>query len=265
MNDSTNDTNSPNDSGSSNDAESLDGTLQRLSALAASRRNFLFGAGGLAAVGVLAACSSDKKSAKTKTNSSDTGSASSGATTGASSDTSSASGETTTSSGGGGGGGDLTVAAFAASLEVLAVNTYKAAGDAATANKLGPVPPAVGTFVTTAMSQHQAALEKWNSVLTGAGKPAVDKPDAKLSSTVNDAFGKVTDIPGAAKLALMLEQIAAATYQKAIPSLKSKDAIQLAGSIQIIDFQHAAVLLFALGKYPVPDTFGKTDMAASPS
>lgn len=249
MNDSTNDTN----------PESLDGTLTRLSALAASRRNFLFGAGGLAAAGVLAACSSDKKSS-TKTNSSDTGSASSGATTGASSETTAP-----PTSGGGGAEGDLTVAAFAASLEVLAVGTYKAALDAAQANKLGAVPPAVAEFVTTAMKQHQAALDKWNTVLTGAGKPAVDKPDAKLASTVNDAFGKVTDIPGAAKLALMLEQIAAATYQKAIPSLKSKDAIMLAGSIQIIDFQHAAVLLFALGRYPVPDTFGSTDMAASPS
>jgi hypothetical protein len=38
-------------------------------------------------------------------------------------------------------------------------------------------------------------------------------------------------------------------------------AAKLAGSIQIIDFQHAAILNFVLGNYPVPDTFGKTDQA----
>ena len=29
--------------------------------------------------------------------------------------------------------------------------------------------------------------------------------------------------------------------------------------------QHAAILNFVLGEYPVPDTFAKTDKAASPS
>jgi hypothetical protein len=162
-------------------------------------------------------------------------------------------------------GGDLATAAFAASLEVLAVNTYKAALAAATANKLGPVPAAGATFVQTAITQHQAALDKWNGVLTSNGKTAVSAPDPKLNATVNTAFGQVTDFGGAAKLALQLEQIAAATYQKAVSSLTGKDAIQLAGSIQIIDMQHQAILNYVLGNYPVPDTFAKTDMAASPS
>jgi rubrerythrin len=162
-----------------------------------------------------------------------------------------------------GAGGDLEVAAAAAGLEVLAVNTYKAALDAATAGKLGSVPPAVAEYVTTAESHHQAALDAWNEVLTGAGEQAVDAPPADLEKTVNDAFGKVTDITGAAELALMLEQTAAATYQKAIPSLESKEAIELAGSIQVVDAQHVAILLFVLGQYPVPDTFASTEMAVA--
>jgi hypothetical protein len=162
-----------------------------------------------------------------------------------------------------GGGGDLEVAALAAGLEVLAVNTYKAALDAATAGKLGEVPPAVAEFVTVSMSQHQAALDAWNEVLTGAGEPAVDTPPADLEKAVNEAFAKVTDVGGAAELALMLEQTAAATYQKAIPSLESKDAIELAGSIQVVDAQHVAILLFVMGQYPVPDTFASTEMAAA--
>ena len=61
----------------------------------------------------------------------------------------------------------------------------------------------------------------------------------------------------------MLEQIAAATYLNAQNVLTDKDAIQLAGSIQIIDAQHVSILLYVLGEYPVPDVFAKTDMAAA--
>ena len=110
---------------------------------------------------------------------------------------------------------------------------------------------------------YKRQLDAWNKVLTGAGEPAVDTPPADLEKAVNEAFAKVTDIGGAAELALMLEQTAAATYQKAIPSLESKDAIELAGSIQVVDAQHVAILLFVMGQYPVPDTFASTEMAAA--
>ncbi|MBA2327717.1 MAG: ferritin-like domain-containing protein [Actinobacteria bacterium] len=166
---------------------------------------------------------------------------------------------------GGGGNKDLETAAFAASLEVLAVGTYTAALDAATAGSLGPVPPAGAEFVTTAMSQHQAQLDSWNEVLTTNGQAEVTEPDPALKATVDEAFGQVTDFVGAAELALMLEQIAAATYLQAIPRLKAPDAIELAGSIYIIDMQHAAILNFVLGEYPVPETFASTDDAAQPS
>jgi hypothetical protein len=209
-----------------------------------SRRGFLIGAGGVGAVVAFAACGSDSKSSSSSTSS-----------------TTMAPG----SSGSGGANNDLKTAAFAASLEVLAVQTYKAALDAATANKLGPVPAAGATYVQTAMSQHQAALDKWNGVLAGANEPAVTEPDAGLKSTVDGEFAKVKDFGGAAKLALQLEEIAAATYLSAISTLKDKTAIELAGSINIIDMQHAAILNYVLGTYPVPNTFASTDMAASPS
>lgn len=222
----------------------------------ASRRRFLMGSAGVAGALVLAACGDD-----------DEGGSGDTTTTTAGDDTTTTAGDdtTTTTAGGGDASGDLKVGAFAASLEVLAVNTYTAAGQAATEGKLGEVPPAVGEFVTTAMEHHQAALDEWNGVLEAAGEPAVDKPPADLEKTVNDKFAEVRDIPGAAMLALELEQIAAATYLAAIPELMSKDAIGLAGSIQPIDMQHVAVLLFALGEYPVPDTFASTEMAAMPS
>lgn len=203
-----------------------------------SRRRFLVGTGVAAsAVLVTAACGSD--------------------------DDTSSSGESTTSTQGGqqGASGDAAVAALAAGLEVLAVSTYKAALDAATAGKLGAVPPAGATFVQTAMAHHQEHLAAWNKVLKSAGQPEVTQPNATLKPTVDAEFAKAKTFGDAAKLALTLEETAAATYLSAIPQLKDKTAIAQAASIQAIDAKHAAILLFVLGMYPVPDTFAKETKA----
>jgi len=202
-----------------------------------SRRHFIAGSGA-AGLGLLAvACGSSSSSGGSP------------AASGSSSASASPSGPS-----------DGDIVKLAASLEVLAVGTYKAALDAATAGKLGAVPPAVATFVKTAMGHHQAALDKLNSI---AGAP-VTAPPADLKATVDGEFAKVTDVVGAAKLALTLEQIAADTYFTAVGVLKSPDAIQLAGSIQIIDQQHQAILNFVLGMYPVPDVFQTGAKAYSP-
>lgn len=112
------------------------------------------------------------------------------------------------------------------------------------------------------MGHHQEHLDAWNKVITGAGEAAVTEPNAKLKPVVDAEFVKVKDVGGAANLALMLEEIASLTYLKVLPTHKSKDAIKLAGSIQAVDQQHVAVLLFALGKYSVPDVFQNTEKAA---
>lgn len=161
--------------------------------------------------------------------------------------------------------GDARTTAFAAGLEALAVGTYKAALDAATANKLGAVPPAGAEFVKVAMAQHQEHQNAWNKILTDAGQSAVTEPDPGLKPVIDEKFSQVTDFAGAARLALLLEETAAATYLKAIPTLDSRDAAKLAASIQAVDAKHAAVLHFVLGEYPVPDVFAKTALAASPS
>lgn len=230
----------------SNHMETEPSALDQLSTSAFSRRKFLVGSGVVAGLAVVtAACGDDKKT--------DT----------ATTDTTKAGGTTETTAAAGG-GDDLAVASFAAGLEVLAVGTYKAALDAAVGGKLGEVPAAGAEFVKTAMAHHTEHLAAWNKVLKGAGKPEVTTPDAKLKPVVDAEFGKVKDFGGAAKLAKLLEEIAAATYLSAIPSLKSKDAIKLAASIQATDAKHVAILNFVLGEYPVPDTFAKTDKAAKP-
>lgn len=225
--------------------------------LGVNRRRFLAIGGAITAAGILAACGSDSDGASDEKATTTAAEAEETTTTAA---------ETTTTTEGStlSPEQDLKLGAFAASLEVLAVNTYGAALDAAGKGALGEVPPAVAEFVTVAQKQHQDALNRWNEVLTGAGEPEVTDPPADLEKTVNDEFAKVKDAGGAATLALMLEEIAAATYLSVIPLLATEDPIRLVASIQPIDMQHVAVLRFALGDYPVPDTFAKTDKAVSP-
>jgi hypothetical protein len=154
--------------------------------------------------------------------------------------------------------GDLAVVALAASLENLAVGTYQAGIDAATKGSLGAVPPAVVTFAQTAQSQHKDHAAAWNAVLTGAGKKAVTGVDTTVKKSVDQAFAKVSDVPGLAKLALDLEGVAAATYVAAIDVVKNPAGIKTAATIQPVELQHAAILHFLLGEYPVPDAFAKS-------
>ncbi len=157
--------------------------------------------------------------------------------------------------------GDLAVVALAASLENLAVGTYQAAIDAVTQGKLTGVPDAVVTFAMTAQSQHKDHAAAWNGVLTGAGKKAVSGVDLTVKKSVDKAFAQVKDVPGLAKLALDLENAAAATYIAAIGVVKNPAGIKTAATIQPVEMQHAAILNFLLGEYPVPDSFAKSSGA----
>ncbi|MGI9022072.1 MAG: ferritin-like domain-containing protein [Acidimicrobiales bacterium] len=162
--------------------------------------------------------------------------------------------------------GDFAVAGLAAALENLAVNSYQAGLDAATAGKLGAVPPAVATFATTAKAQHADHAAAWNSVLTNGGRKAITGVDQTVKTEVVDpGFAQVTDVAGLARFALGLENLAAATYLNDIAVLENNNALKIAASIQPVEMQHAAILNFVLGQYPVPDAFAKTDGARPPT
>ena len=158
---------------------------------------------------------------------------------------------------------DVQVAALAASLENLAVATYSAALSAATAGKLGTVPKVVATFVETAMGQHKDHAAAWNAMVAAAGYDRITAPNADIGKSVNAAFAKVTNVPGVAKLALTLEEAAAATYLEAVGVVSGKQAIETAATIQPVEMQHAAILNFVLGQYPVPLAFATTTGAAT--
>jgi hypothetical protein len=206
-----------------------------------NRRLFLLGAGGaLAGVGVLAAVASTPGLAAAV--------AASPTVTPTTSPTSNPEA---------GLSGDLAVAALAASLENLAIYTYGVAATAAQAGKLGTVPPAIGQFVETVLMQHTQHAAAWNSLLTGAGKQAVTVTDPALTPTVEQKLGQVTTLTDVAQLALLLENIAAQTYQAEASKLKSPKAVAVAATIQPVEMQHAAILYYVLGEYPgVQDSSG---------
>ena len=206
-----------------------------------SRRGFLLGAGGVAAALALAACSSTS--------------------------TRNAVGATGASASASGGlySGDLKLVALATALENQAVGAYGAALAAAKAGKLGTVPPAVATFATTAMAQHQDHAKAWNAVLTGAGKPPITGVPLSNQPATVKALGAAASAGAVAQLALELENQAAQTYLVATYNVSSAGGIATAASIAPVEAMHAAILNFVLGQYPVPDDFLPTDKAASPA
>lgn len=218
-------------------AESPDGGHQRHPHLA--RRRFLVGAGASAAMLALAACGGKSEIDAAAPSPSPSGS---GTYT-----------------------GDLRIVALAVALENQAVGAYDAALKAATAGKLGTVPPAFTNFAQTAMAQHKDHADAWNAVLESSGKPRITDVPLSNQPTVTAALGKVTDVPGVAKLALQLEDQAAQTYVFATFNVKSAGGINTAATIAPVEAMHASILHYVLGQYPVPDTFIGTDKAASPA
>lgn len=159
---------------------------------------------------------------------------------------------------------DLTVARLAASLEALAVSTYQTVLDAAQRGTLGAVPPAIGGFVTTAKMQHADHENAWNAALKSAGRPVQTAPDPHYKKVVDAALPNVRTAGDAARLALTLETVAVETYTAGSAMVTSKAHRLVALTIAPVEAQHAAILHYVLGQYPVPDAFIKTDMAASP-
>jgi hypothetical protein len=218
------------------------------------RRNFLMGMGGVAILGTAAACSSSKGS------SAHSGSAAPGTSAAASAPASSAASSPAAIY-----TGDLKVVALAAALENLAVTAYQGALTAAGKGTLGTVPPAIGTFITTAMKQHSDHAAAWNGVLTKANLPAVTGAPLTITAAQVAKLNAAKSVPDVAKLALSLENAAAETYTFATANVTDSGGIMTAATIQPVETMHAAILSFVLGQYPVPAAFIGIDMAVMPT
>lgn len=214
--------------------------LAHINRTPAGRRTFLLGAAGAVALGTAAACSSGNSGSPSANGS---GSASS-------------SGPVYT--------GDLKIVAVAAALENLAVTAYSGALKLAGQGQLGKVPPAVATFVQTAMKQHADHADAWNGVLTKAGKPAVTGAPLTITADQVKMLNAAKSVPEVAKLALGLENSAAQTYTFAAANVSDAGGIMTAATIQPVETMHAAILSLVLGDYPVPDSFIGVQQAVKP-
>jgi len=187
---------------------------------------------------------------------------------------------------------DVQLLQTAASIENLAVATYKTA---LTLPYIGgsAADPVITKFVQVTMGQHVEHADAFNAAAEHLGGKAQNKPDPAFVPVVNKAvasLGSATAAQGAlgvVGLALELENIAAETYIKDTTLAQSTSNKALFASIMGIEAQHVSVLLAvqallkagapqlislspgtaaalpaAAGSVGFPNAFYQTDMAA---
>jgi len=137
---------------------------------------------------------------------------------------------------------DVQILQTAASIEVLAVGTYKTALTlpfigGASANAV------VKAFATTTMQQHQQHLDAFNAAITGLGGKTQSSADPVLQKVVAAAVPGLTSPGPVVALALELEQGAAETYVADTAALSDATAKKLTASIMGVEAQHVSVLL----------------------
>jgi len=130
---------------------------------------------------------------------------------------------------------DADIAAFAASIEYTAVAAYKAA---AATGKV--TTKAVADAASSFAVQHKAHGDAFAG--SAGGKIAKDTTNKTLLASLSTQLGQAANETDVVKLAFMVENAAAATYQFALGALKDVSAQKLAASILAIEAGHAAVL-----------------------
>ncbi|MGH9149118.1 MAG: ferritin-like domain-containing protein [Acidimicrobiales bacterium] len=140
---------------------------------------------------------------------------------------------------------DGDIAAFAESVELAAVEAYRAA---AASGKLMPAVVTLGTMFAGHHTEHAKAFAG------ASGGKAKGKPNPKLLDAVGGQLKAAADQKAILTIAFDLENAAAATYMFALGALQSKAALALTASILPVESQHAVVLGQAIGK-PAKDLF----------
>jgi hypothetical protein len=143
---------------------------------------------------------------------------------------------------------DVQILQTAASIENLAVSTYKTA---LTLPYIGgsSANPVVTKFAQVTMGQHVQHADAFNAAVKSLGGKAQSKPDPAFVPVVKKAvagLGSATPAQGAlgvVALALELENIAAETYVKDTSLAKKESNKALLASIMGIEAQHVATLL----------------------
>lgn len=131
------------------------------------------------------------------------------------------------------------IAAFAESIELAAVEAYKAA---AASGKLEPAMVEIGTMFAGHHAEHASAFG------SAAGKKAMGRANPKLLEAVGGQLSAAKNEKAILTIAFDLENAAVATYMFALGVLESPAALALTASILPVESQHAVLLGSALAK-----------------
>jgi rubrerythrin len=139
-------------------------------------------------------------------------------------------------------GSDVQILQTAASLEILAVETYDVA---LTFDFIGGATaiPTLKLFAMTTRDQHAEHAKAFNAAAKQLKGKEQTEPDAVLLDTVNRAERTLTGPGPVIDLTISLEDTAAQTYVANTSALADKDARKLTASIMGVEAQHVAVLL----------------------
>jgi hypothetical protein len=137
---------------------------------------------------------------------------------------------------------DIAALQTAASLENLAVATYKTALTlpfigGSTANGV------VKAFATKTMAQHTDHAAAFNAAATKLGGKAQTSPDPKYAPIVTAAVPTIKGPEDVVALAITLENVAAETYVKDVGLVSTAELRQLFASVAGVESQHRAILL----------------------
>lgn len=137
---------------------------------------------------------------------------------------------------------DVQVLQTAASLENLAVATYKTA---LTLPYIGgsSANGVVKAFSMKTMQQHTEHAQAFNSAVTKLGGKEQTAPDPKYAPIVASAVPTIKSAADVVKLAITLEDVAAQTYVKNVSQVSTGELRQLFASVAGVEAQHRAILL----------------------
>lgn len=136
---------------------------------------------------------------------------------------------------------DLVTLVFAQSLELAAVAAYDVALSG------GRLDAAVSPVAALFRSHH---LEHAQAFAGAAGKAATNKANQSIVKKFGPLLSAATSQRDVLLAAFNLENAAAATYGKALETLKATDSASTVAAIQPVEARHAAVLARVLGLNP---------------
>lgn len=142
---------------------------------------------------------------------------------------------------------DVQMLQTAASIENLAVSTYKTA---LTLPYIGgsSANGVVKAFAQTTMAQHAQHAQAFNAACTALGGQAQNSPDPKYVPVVNAAVASITkESPSSGamsvvSLAMTLENVAAETYVSFCSKFSDTNSKKVTASIMGVEAQHVATL-----------------------